>query len=46
MTKEVMSYAADLGVAKNIEFRFNASKEGRGPQAPSLLKGLHLPHEV
>ncbi|MFP3287809.1 MAG: glycosyltransferase [Acidilobus sp.] len=25
--KEVMSYAADLGVAKNIEFRFNASSD-------------------
>jgi glycosyltransferase involved in cell wall biosynthesis len=27
MAKEVMSYAADLGVAKNIEFRFNASSD-------------------
>jgi len=27
MTKEVMSYAADLGVARNIEFRFNASSD-------------------
>ena len=24
---EVMSYAADLGVARNIEFRFNASSD-------------------
>jgi len=27
MAKEVMSYAADLGVAENIEFRFNASSD-------------------
>jgi glycosyltransferase involved in cell wall biosynthesis len=27
MAKEVMSYAADLGVAENIEFRFNASND-------------------
>jgi len=27
MAKEVMSYAADLGVAKNIEFRFNLKRE-------------------
>jgi len=27
MAKEVMSYAADLGVASNIEFRFNASSD-------------------
>jgi glycosyltransferase involved in cell wall biosynthesis len=27
MAKEVMSYAADLGVTKNIEFRFNASSD-------------------
>ena len=27
MAKEVMSYAADLGVAGNIEFRFNASSD-------------------
>jgi len=27
MAKEVMSYAADLGLAKNIEFRFNASSD-------------------
>jgi len=27
MAKEVMSYAADLGVTKNIEFRFNASRD-------------------
>jgi len=27
MAEEVMSYAADLGVAKNIEFRFNASSD-------------------
>ncbi|MFP3319469.1 MAG: glycosyltransferase [Acidilobus sp.] len=27
MTKEVMSYAADLGVTKNIEFRFNLKRE-------------------
>jgi len=27
MAKEVMSYAADLGVASNIEFRFNLKRE-------------------
>ncbi|MCG2874865.1 MAG: glycosyltransferase [Acidilobus sp.] len=27
MAKEVMSYAANLGVAENIEFRFNASSD-------------------
>ncbi|ESQ22276.1 MAG: Glycosyltransferase [uncultured Acidilobus sp. MG] len=27
MAKEVMSYAADLGVVENIEFRFNASSD-------------------
>ena len=27
MTKEVMSYAADLGVTKNIEFKFNLKRE-------------------
>ncbi|MFP3319069.1 MAG: glycosyltransferase [Acidilobus sp.] len=27
MAKEVMGYAADLGVAKNIEFRFNVSRD-------------------
>ncbi|MFP3402684.1 MAG: glycosyltransferase [Acidilobus sp.] len=27
MANEVMSYAADLGVTKNIEFRFNASRD-------------------
>ncbi|MFP3172765.1 MAG: glycosyltransferase [Acidilobus sp.] len=27
MAKEVMSYAADLGVTKNIEFKFNASSD-------------------
>jgi glycosyltransferase involved in cell wall biosynthesis len=27
MAKEVMSYAADLGVTKNVEFRFNLKRE-------------------